>query len=241
MSSRKLTESLRSAHRGDSEIGAPARDKLQEVLLHEHRRRYVGRARRRTLLRPAFALPALAVVILGIGAIPASYPVAVGSGIGAIPASYPVAVGSVLTLALPPTAGAPPAVADLLQSLESAGVADDVSVSVSQRAGAGARLMLILLGSRVPEDDVVQQLRGGYPVLADARVTADPLVGSVRSSLAEKLGRALFPIEVSVNDVEEARGKILEELAAGGYGASRVDVRDEDDHRAIDVELEERD
>ena len=226
MSSRKLTESLRSAHRGGSEIGAPARDKLEEDLLHEHRRRYGGRARRRAFLRPAFALPALAVAILGIGA---------------IPASYPVAVGSVLTLALPPTAGAPPAVADLLQSLESSGVADDVSVSVSQRAGSGARLMLILLGSRVPEDDVVQQLRGGYPVLADARVTADPLVGSVRSSLAEKLGRALFPIEVSVNDVEEARGEILEELAAGGYGASRVDVRDEDDHRAIDVELEERD
>jgi hypothetical protein len=226
MSPRKLIRTLRGAHCGGTQIGDSVRDRLEEELLQEHHRRYGKRTRRRTLLRPAFALPALAVVILGIGA---------------IPASYPVAVGSVLTLALPPTAGAPPAVADLLQSLESAGAADDVSVSVSQRAGAGARLMLILIGSRVPEDDVVQQLRGGYPVLADARVTADPLVGSVRSSLAEKLGRALFPIEVSLNDVEEARGKILEELAAGGYGASRVDVRDEDDHRAIDVELEGRD
>ena len=208
------------------------RQDLEEEILRQHRRLYgrKGWWGRRLNPVPGLGTPALVVIFLVI----------LGLGAGAVPASYRVEMGATVSIRVPGDPGAVPGLEELLGFLRESAVAEEISVSVSARAGEGAEIHLILFGRRIREEELNRLLVRRFPVLNTARVRFQGMEETVRGNLAEWVGHALFRIEVNVSEVEEARERILEELAARGYrSATRVEVREDDGNKRIEVQLDE--
>ena len=202
---------------------------LEEELLLRHRELYGGRSqvstgRRRVLLRPAYVALTLVMVIIGIGA---------------IPAGYPIVVGRLVELTVDGQGSRLFGPGDLLSFLIETGAAEEISVSIQE--GDHTRVHLVLIGEVLSEGDLIARLGNRYPALRGARIRSEALRGTIRASLVERIGRALFSLEISAADVEAARRQILSEFTARGYRGTRVEVQKEGDRSHIEIELGDQD
>jgi hypothetical protein len=171
-------------------------------------------------------LAGVALFILGLGAC-------------TIPTEYEAKVGKTLAIHVPDGATELPAPAGMLAFLEDAQVADDISVSISEQGTGEADIQLMLWNDRVSQAELVQILREQYPVLQKALFEVHEVEGTVRGSLAEKIGHDVFNIEVSGDDIEEIRRQFYEQLAAQGFtGDAAIEIQEAGDETLIDITLE---
>jgi len=143
----------------------------------------------------------------------------------AVPTTYEAELGKSFNISLPEGTEMP-AIDQALRSLDEAGVAEEVSVSVSERIGEPPTVNLMLWGTNVNEAEVRRVLGRQDAAFNKATWEVTPLEGSVESNYASKLGHDLFNIDLSIDegDVESAREQIMEQLAAQGF-TGNVDIQ----------------
>ena len=119
------------------------------------------------------------------------------------------------------------------------GAKRDVSFGV-RKEGTGVVVRAEIWGTGLPDEPLADKLRKALPALKDAAITEEPLQGSVRGTLGEKIGHDLFNINVAdAKDVEEARQQVLKQLAARGIqGKVDVQVEGEGKKRKVMIKVE---
>lgn len=157
-----------------------------------------------------------------------------------VPTTYEAEMGKSFTIGLPPGTDMP-SVEKALAALQDERVADEVNLSVTELAGSGPQMELMLWGDRVDEAKVRRILAAQNEAFAKASWEIAPLEGPVRSNLAGKLGHDIFNVDllISEGDVESARRQIVEQLAAQGLKGN-VDIQysdGEDGRQNIEVRL----
>ena len=178
--------------------------------------------------------PALAVMVL----------LALGIAACTVPTSYEVGMGQKLSITLPASVAKDGGLEQPLQEItdylnalpgvEQAGVAVRIM-------GGEVSLDLMVWGQNLAADDLADDLRARFPLLAEAGITSEELAGTVHGSLAEAFGHAAIGLEVNGETAEEVREQILAQLAAQGFGGeAQVEVVDgEDGQRRVRIELSE--
>ena len=128
----------------------------------------------------------------------------------------------------------------MLAFIEKVVRADDISVSISEQVSGEMDINLLLWGSRISRDELTNRLRAEYPAFKTALFEVSELAGSVRGSLADKIGHEVFNIEVSGDDLEEIRQQVLAQLAEQGFtGDATVELYEENGNTRIDITIEE--
>lgn len=236
MRSRKLNQILADLHAPKSDPshgGRPEpghRDELEKQLLSRHRQLYPRKAGWKMLINPRWrtgrlVLASSALLVLGIAAC-------------TIPTEYEAEVGKNVSIHVPAGAGDLPAVGEMVEFLESTGVADEVSVSISEQSDGSADVWVMAWGQKVSRDDLINRMREQYPVLNRSLFEVQEMAGTVRGSLAQKLGHEVFEIEVHADTIEEIRAQFLQQLAEQGFvGDANIHMHDEGDERVINIEL----
>jgi hypothetical protein len=172
-------------------------------------------------------LAALAVLVLGVGAC-------------TIPTSYEAEVGTTLAIHVPKGADALPSQSELLEFLQSAGPADDASVSISRQANGDADLHLMLWGQNIQKESVIERLQATYPVFEKALFEIHEHTGTVEGNLAEKIGHFVFHFELHEDDVEAMRTQILQEIREQGFdGEVDVQLHEEGGEQHIEIMMTE--
>jgi hypothetical protein len=183
--------------------------------------------------RPArLAVIGLALIVLGVAAC-------------TTPTETEIPMGQHLQLTFAPATEARAEVVSLLGNLQPVldrlqdrPEIDDLSVSVREIDGGPVTIDLIVWGRDVDPRTIVSELTAAHPVLGKGQVESAPLTGTLRESLASKLGRELFSFEVSGQTAEEIRAEVLAQLAAQGFqGEAKVDVQVEGGRKTIGIEL----
>lgn len=200
--------------------------RLEGELLAAHAARFGRNAgRRRAGLRPAWVGLALAGSLLAAA--------------GAIPTGWPVVEGTLVTVELSAEATAPE-IPELLAAVGQAAATDQVSVSVSRQAMGPGRVVVIVLGPHTAGDRLIERLRDQFPSLALGDAQATALVGSLRMSLAERLGRTLFRIEVAPGPRERLQQQVVQALVSGGVADAQVEVEESGSTRTLRVRMPDR-
>jgi len=198
---------------------------------HEHQYRTGRTPIMTTLLRK----PVLALLLLGL----------LGVAACTVPTETEVEMGQRLTYSLTPGTDSY-AHADALLSqvrdvttyVESYPGVENVSVSVMETDGGPVDLDLIVWGTGFEPAALERELAGRFPALAAADLRAESLNGTVRTSLAEKVGHEWFDISVVQGTPEEMKAAILEQIYANGFGGEAdVQVSQDGDLTTIGVEL----
>ena len=172
-------------------------------------------------------LAGLALLVLGIGACN-------------IPTEYEAEVGKSFAIHIPRDTGEVPSTTELLAFIEKVVRADDISDSISEQVSGEMDINLLLWGSRISRDELTNRLRAEYPAFKTALFEVSELAGSVRGSLADKIGHEVFNIEVSGDDLEEIRQQVLAQLAEQGFtGDATVELYEENGNTRIDITIEE--
>jgi hypothetical protein len=152
-----------------------------------------------------------------------------------VPTSYQVEMGKQLEIQMQAEAVAASPAA-LMQSLQEVDGVDDVSVSVNNDPD-GASLLVAAWGHDLDAEALLARLRQSDPALASASVQVRPLEGTVHGKLGDRLGKALFDLEVSGETADDIRAEILAQLAAQGFqGDAQVDVQTDGDARTITIQ-----
>jgi hypothetical protein len=155
-----------------------------------------------------------------------------------IPTEYQAEVGKNVSIHVPAGAGDLPAVGKMVAFLESTGLADEVSVSISEQSDGSADIWVMAWGQKISRDDLINRMREEYPVLGQSLFEIHELEGTVRGTYAEKLGHQVLEIEVNADTVEEIREEILQQLAEQGFvGDADVQIQIEGDETVIGIEL----
>ena len=212
---------------------APGRDMLAAQLAARHRSLYTtGRTPfMTTLLRK----PVLATLLIGL----------LGVAACTVPTETEVDAGQRLTYTLTP--GSPSydgavallhQVKDMTTYLEGYPGVESVSVLVDEVEGGTMALDLIAWGTGFGAPALERDLATRWPILAAADLRTEPLAGTVRTSLAEKLGHQFFDFSVAQGTPDEMRASILEQIRASGFeGEADVQVTQDGDLTTIGVEL----
>jgi hypothetical protein len=233
MRPRDLESLLRDVHRirsVDPADRARARDDLGRRLRARHAQLYPRQRwtimKQTTWMRPLLA--SMAVLVLGVAACNT-------------PTEYEVPVGQQLqfNVADPAKADAPESAVDPI--LEFCNGWDGVEgLSVNERIDGDGPLQIdvSVWGQALDGAALVAALEAEFPWLADADLTITPLTGTVEGNLGDRLGHALFDLEIDGGTAEEIRAQILAQLAAQGFeGDAVIDVQTGDGFQTIDVEL----
>jgi hypothetical protein len=169
-----------------------------------------------------WALGTFLVALLGVGACE-------------VPTSYQVEMGKQLQLQTE-VAALDVTPDRLMQSLQGVDGVDDVSVSLSH-GPQGSSLLATVWGHELDADALIAALRAADPGLASATVDVKPLEGTAHGSLADRLGKTLFDIEVSGETADEIKAEIMAQLAAQGFdGDAQVEVLTDGDTRTITID-----
>ena len=221
-----LDRTLEELHARTARGVLPGRAELEGELLARHDALY---SRRRgfmmtTLLkRPVLAL--LLITVLGIAAC-------------TVPTETQVEMGHRFVYSTDDGAALMAAVPEVTEWLEARPGMQSVSVGIQEIDGGDSTLELILFGSGLESDALQAGLRRQWPVLDDPD-TVDVLEGTVRTSLAEKLGHDLFHFDFELEGTpEEMRAQILEQIRASGFdGDADVQVTTDGDVTTFDIEM----
>lgn len=209
------------------------RDALADRLAARHEHQY--RTGRTPIMTTLLRKPVLALLLLGL----------LGVAACTVPTETEVEMGQRLTYSLSP-ADDSYAQADALLSrvrdvtgyVESYPGVENVSVSVQEVDDGPLSLDLIVWGTGFEPAALERDLAGRFPVLAAADLSAETLSGTVRTSLAEKMGHEWFDISVVQGTPEEMQAAILEQIYANGFaGEADVQVSQDGDLTTIGVEL----
>jgi hypothetical protein len=231
MRSRTLERMLAEIHRREPRMRGGFRSDLESELLQRHGQLYgreaTAAAGRRTRRR-------LRLVVAGLAA------GTLIAAVGSIPVTSSVRLGKLVTIRLPAGTGEAPRPAELLRRLRAHLPADKISVSESRSATDEVTLQVFLFGEGIVEDEAEDLLEREFPLIRRGELEVQELRGDIRASLAGRLGRALFLIEVNATDIDNARREILRRFAAHGYGeGSTVELSGDDEGKRIEVQVEQ--
>lgn len=95
---------------------------------------------------------------------------------------------------------------------------EDVSVSTSVRAEGerNVSVEILIFGSDLDGEGIVDALTDSFPFLSRAAVTINDLRTTFSESLASRMVRTLFRIKGSLPDPQELRLQVLQEMSARG-------------------------
>jgi len=182
-----------------------------------------------------WAMIALAILVLGIGAC-------------STPTTSELDMGQRLRFEIPASASKDGALEkalagphSLVAELRAQPGVDEVNVSISEEIEGPTVIEALVWGQNLDGKQLVQVLEAKYPVLASATlVDVAVLTGEVKESLAEKVGRTMFSLDIGGGTEEEMRAQILEQLKAQGFeGDAVVEVQTDGETTTIGLELRE--
>ncbi len=234
MRSRKLNRLLHTLYKRQASPPGPASDKLEAELLARHGQLYERKPKGWSMfLNPKFTtgriiLTSVAILALGIGAC-------------SVPSDIETEIGQMMELSLAAQ------VADddfLIQEAVSYGkdLPGVENISINENISTGTKQVNILLwGEEMDGQAIEASMKSRFPKLADADVVIKPLEATVRGNLGERIGHAIFDLQITAEGSEEEfRQQILEQLAAQGFtGESLITIHEEDGQALIDIELTE--
>jgi hypothetical protein len=175
-----------------------------------------------------FAIVALALVVLGVGACTTS-------------TTTEVDMGKKMTIGFSAKADVDMITIDtgLSNFLDTMPGIENVSVSISETMGGPATIEVMAWGQDLDGEALVAELRRQVPELEEADITFETLAGTIEESFASKLKREVFQMEVDGATAEEIRAQILAQLAEQGVaeGDAEVEVLMEDGMTEIKVEV----
>jgi hypothetical protein len=235
MHDRRLNDELARCHEPDPALGPRPehRRELESRLVSRYRTNQTRRRRWLIMLNPwnrtaRFAFVGLALVMLGVGACSTS-------------TTTEVDMGKKMTIGFSAKADADIISVDtsLSNFLDAQPGIENVSVSVSRTEGGPATIEVMAWGQDLDGDALVAELRRQVPELADADISFETLTGTIAESVASKLKREIFQMEVDGATAEEIRVQILAQLADQGVaeGDAQVQVIQADGQTEIKVEI----
>ena len=235
MHDRRLKEDLTRLHEPDVNAGPRSehRRELEGRLVSRYRTDMSRKRRWLNMLNPwnrtgKFALVALALMVLGVGACSTS-------------TTTEVDMGKKMSIGLTAKTDADMITIDtgLSNFLDTQPGIENVSVSISEIQGGPKTIEVMAWGRDLDEEALVAELRRQVPELADADIAVETLSGTIEESLASKMKREIFQMEVDGATEEEIRAQILAQLAEQGVaeGDAVVDVIQEDGKTEIKVEV----
>lgn len=100
------------------------------------------------------------------------------------------------------------------------------------------RIQLEMVGDGIDTDEVWSDLAGAFPALEDARMEDVAMKAEVHGTLGGRLAHDYLDWVLDRHGVDEARQRILEDLAARGYeGRAEVEVSDDAGQRRVKVRV----
>jgi hypothetical protein len=145
-----------------------------------------------------------------------------------VPAAYRVQLGLRLSLTLPGAGLPPPEVArglsDLLRA-QAPGGPVEVDLQVRRLEGRGTALVLDAWGERLAADARLAERVRALPGLREAQVAVEPLRAPVRGTLLGLGLHTLLRRDLSPEEREQARLRLVEELQAREGRDAEVDVQ----------------
>lgn len=235
MHDRRLNDELRRLHEPNPADGPRPehRRELEDGLVSRYRTNQSHRRRWLVMLNPwnrtaRFALVAVALMILGVGACTTS-------------TTTEVDMGKKMTIGFTAKADVDMISVDtsLSNFLDAQPGIENVSVSISQTVDGPMTLEVMAWGQDLDGDALVAELRRQVPELEGADISFETLSGTIEESFASKMKREIFQMEVDGATEEEIRAQILAQLAEQGVaeGDAKVDVIQQDGQTEIKVEV----
>ena len=217
MRSWKLNRRLKAAFERHDGVDAQHAEHLEQQLRARYRSQY-SHGRLQMLLTPR--------TILGRTLLGATLVLALAVVACEVPTSHTLEMGKQIHIAYEPTTAKPGALdpQELVATLSN--VADIENVNVNVMNGSTV-LDIVAWGQDLDSASLTDLIRD--QVGPDARVEVESLTGTVRETMRERLGRAVFHFDVEGQDAEEIRAQILAQLAEQGFGddsSVQVDVQD---------------
>jgi hypothetical protein len=175
-----------------------------------------------------FAIVALALFILGVGACTTS-------------TTTEVEMGKKMSIGLSAQTDAEMISIDtgLSNFLDTQPGIENVSVSISETMDGPKTIEVMAWGQNLDSEALIAELRRQVPELKDADIAVESLTGTIEESFASKLKREVFQMEVDGATAEEIRAQILAQLAEQGVAEddAQVEVLMEDGMTEIKVEI----
>jgi hypothetical protein len=131
---------------------------------------------------------------------------------------------------------------EVAMMMHRAGDAGDATGQPQPQSQGELSIELMAFGAQDMPDDLAAQLVAAFPVLEDATVAHAAVEGTVQGTLGGRLSHAWLDVVIDEHGVEEARRRLLQDLARQGIeGDAQVEVIDEPGHREVKVRVETRD
>ena len=237
MHDRRLNQDLERLHEPDTvnQPGPEHRHDLERRLVSEYRTIQSRKRRWLVMLNPwnrvgRFAIVALALVVLGVGACSTS-------------TTTEVDMGKKMTIGFTAQTDADVISVDtsLSNFLDTQPGIENVSVSIREVQGGPKTIEVMAWGQDLDGDALVAELRRQVPELKDADIAFETLSGTIKESYADKLRREVFQIEVDGATEEEIRAQILAQLAEQGVaeGDAQIEVIQEDGMTEIKIDIQQ--
>lgn len=157
-----------------------------------------------------------------------------------MPVEMQLVMGQQMRFVLPATADMHQQIEKITREIEDIAPVEKIEVQVQQSSEADHMVVSLgVWGEGVDPEQVFDHLRTNLPMLEEVQCDAQPLAGTVRTTLGDRLGHQLFRFALDQKNVEDARAAILQELTASGFdGDAQVTVEDGGDgHRRIKIKL----
>jgi len=175
-----------------------------------------------------FAFVGLAMIVLGVGACTTS-------------TTTEVDMGKKMTIGFSAKTDADVISIDtgLSNFLDTMPGIENVSVSINEICDGPKTIEVMAWGQDLDGEALVAELRRQVPELEDADISFETLSGTIEESIADKLKREVFQLEVDGATEEEIRAQILAQLAEQGVAAgdAQVEVIQADGKTEIKVEV----
>ncbi len=130
-------------------------------------------------------------------------------------------------------------VEQMLEYVRESTGATEVNVEAWKRDDGPLQIKLRVWGPGVPAD-LDEELGEAFSQLREAELTASPLEGKVRTTLGRRLGHHWFDIGWAEDDLDGARVRLLEELAAQGIaGEVEIEITESDGRKQVRVQVQQ--
>jgi len=156
-----------------------------------------------------------------------------------VPVEMELVMGHQMRFRLPATDDIHRQVESLTGEIQAFAPVEEIEVQVHRSSEDDYMVVQLgVWGEGVDPERVFAHLRDRLPVMQEVECDAQPLAGTVRTTLGDRLGYDFFHLALDQENVESARAAVLEELAASGFdGDAHVTVEEGDGHRRIEIRL----
>ncbi len=159
-----------------------------------------------------------------------------------MPVEMNLVMGQQMRFVLPATDDMHDQVRQITREIEEIAPVEKIEVQI-QRSNTDEHMVVQLgvWGEGLDPEVVFDHLRTKLPILEEAECDAQPLQGTVRTTLGDRLGHDLFHLALDERNVEDARAAILREIEASGFdGDAQVTVEEGGGHRRIQIKLHQQ-